>query len=134
MAPLLCAMLALTAGDSNPITTILTPKHGHGVPMIKQVTLAAAFAMTSLTAALAETPEERQACTDDAFRVCQQAIPDRDRVFACLVQNASQLSALCRNALAPYIVAEKPSKQPAQGKTKTTSKKNSRAPVSLSPE
>jgi hypothetical protein len=103
--------------------------------MIKQVTLAAAFAMTSLTAAFAETPEERQACTDDAFRVCQQAIPDRDRVFACLVQNASQVSALCRNALAPYIVAESPSKQPAKGKAKaTTGKKNSRGPVSLSPE
>jgi hypothetical protein len=102
--------------------------------MIKQVTLAAAFAMTSLTAAVAETPEERQACTDDAFKVCQQAVPDRDRVFACLVQNASQLSPLCRNALAPYIVAESPSKQPAKGKAKTTGKKSSRGPVSLSPQ
>jgi hypothetical protein len=80
--------------------------------MIKQVALALAFTITSV-AALAETPEERQACTDDAFRVCQQAIPDRDRVFACLVQNNTALSPLCRKALAPYLVTENP--PPAKG-------------------
>lgn len=100
--------------------------------MIKQVTLAAAFTLTSFVTGFAETPEERQACTDDAFRVCQEAIPDRDRVFACLIQNASVLSPLCRRALSPYIVAESPAKQAPKAKTK--GKKNSRGPVSLSPD
>jgi hypothetical protein len=100
--------------------------------MIKQVTLAAAFTLTSFATGFAETPEERQACTDDAFRVCQEAIPDRDRVFACLVQNASVLSPICRRALAPYIVAQTPTKQPTKGKTKA--KKNSRGPVDLTPD
>jgi hypothetical protein len=94
--------------------------------MIKQVALALAFTITSV-AAFAETPEERQACTDDAFRVCQQAIPDRDRVFVCLVQNSTALSPLCRKALAPYLVTE----APRNGKAKTTAKKATKGPVNL---
>ncbi len=99
--------------------------------MIKPVTLAAAFALTSFATAFAETPEERQACTDDAFRICQQAIPDQDRVFACLVANSSALSPLCRRALEPYIEARNPPK-PSKGKTKPA-KKVSKGPVSLTP-
>jgi len=102
--------------------------------MIKQVTLALAFTITSV-AALAETPEERQACTDDAFRVCQQAVPDRDRVFACLVQNSTALSPLCRKALAPYLVTENPPAakgKAAKGKGKALEgKKVTDRPVNL---
>src|SRR5262245_55833144 len=35
-------------------------------------------------AATAETQEEQQACMNDAFNVCGDAIPDRDRVAVCL--------------------------------------------------
>ena len=97
--------------------------------MIKQVALALAFTFTSI-AAFAETPEERQACTDDAFRVCQQAVPDRDRVFACLVQNHTALSPLCRKALAPYLVADTPSKGKAKAKS-NDGKKATKGPVNL---
>ena len=37
----------------------------------------------------------RQACTPDAMRLCQQAIPDESRVALCLVQNKRQLSPAC---------------------------------------
>jgi hypothetical protein len=42
------------------------------------------------------TPEEQQACSDDAFRLCSAEIPDVDRVTLCMVRNKSQLSPGCR--------------------------------------
>jgi hypothetical protein len=48
------------------------------------------------TASRAYTPEEQQACSDDAFRLCGPEIPDVDRVTACMVRNKSQLSPGCR--------------------------------------
>jgi hypothetical protein len=54
------------------------------------------------TTASAETPEERQACQDDAFRLCQALIPDRERVFACLVKNQRALNPICRKAIAQF--------------------------------
>jgi hypothetical protein len=47
-------------------------------------------------ASRAYTPEEQQACSDDAFRLCGPEIPDVDRVTACMVRNKSQLSPGCR--------------------------------------
>jgi hypothetical protein len=44
----------------------------------------------------AYTPEEQQACSGDAFRLCSTEIPDVDRVTACMVRNKSQLSPECR--------------------------------------
>jgi len=48
------------------------------------------------TAGRAYTPEEQQACSDDAFRLCSTEIPDVDRVTVCMVRNKSQLSPGCR--------------------------------------
>jgi hypothetical protein len=42
------------------------------------------------------TPEQQQACTDDAFRLCSADVPDVDRVTACMVRNKSQLTPGCR--------------------------------------
>jgi hypothetical protein len=100
--------------------------------MIKQATLAVAFTLTSFASAFAETPEERQACTDDAFRVCQDAIPDRDRVFACLIANSTALSPLCRHALEPYLVTQAPPRPTTKGKAKV-GKKVTKRPVNLAP-
>ena len=47
-------------------------------------------------ASQAYTQEEEQACSGDAFRLCGDAIPDVDRVTACMVRNKSQLSPGCR--------------------------------------
>jgi hypothetical protein len=44
----------------------------------------------------AYTPEQQQACTPDAFRLCSSEIPDVDRVTACMIRNKSQLSPGCR--------------------------------------
>jgi hypothetical protein len=49
--------------------------------------------------ARAETPEERQACTDDAFQHCGDAIPDRDRVYNCLVKKVRLISPACRKVI-----------------------------------
>ena len=52
-------------------------------------------AATAPLPAFAYTQAEAQACTPDAFRLCQQAIPDEGRVAACLLQNRRQLSHAC---------------------------------------
>jgi hypothetical protein len=44
----------------------------------------------------AYTPEQQQACSGDAFRICGSDIPDVDRVTACMIRNKSQLSPGCR--------------------------------------
>jgi hypothetical protein len=47
-------------------------------------------------ASQAYTPEQQQACTGDAFRLCSSDIPDVDRITACMIRNKSQLSPPCR--------------------------------------
>ena len=52
------------------------------------------------TAAVAEdrgTPEQRAACTPDAFRLCSNYIPDADKVESCLRQRKLDLSVACRS-------------------------------------
>ena len=56
---------------------------------------ALSFSMWS-AAARAHTPEQEQACSSDAFRLCSAAIPDVGRVTACMVAKKSQLSPACR--------------------------------------
>jgi hypothetical protein len=48
------------------------------------------------TAGHAYTPEQQQACTGDAFRLCSSDIPDVDRITVCMIRNKSQLSPACR--------------------------------------
>jgi hypothetical protein len=43
--------------------------------------------------------EEQNACFMDAQRICPETIPDRDRVYHCLVSNRTHLSKLCRVAI-----------------------------------
>ncbi len=38
----------------------------------------------------------------DAFSVCGHAIPDRDRVAACLAQNINRISMACRTVMQRY--------------------------------
>ena len=47
------------------------------------------------------TPEQEQACTGDAFRLCSSDIPDVNRVTACMVRNQAQLSPQCRAHFRP---------------------------------
>jgi hypothetical protein len=43
------------------------------------------------------TMEQQMACTPDVFRLCGAAIPDENRIVACLQANTLQLSAPCRS-------------------------------------
>jgi hypothetical protein len=64
-----------------------------------QFTLMSAMALSLLmwpAASRAYTPEEEQACSGDAFQLCNAEIPDVDRVTACMVRKQSQLSPGCR--------------------------------------
>jgi hypothetical protein len=74
--------------------------------MKKQIALAIVLALGAGTVALAETAEEQQACTNDAFQFCQNYIPDRNRVFTCLVENRNQISVACHTVMAPYFPPE----------------------------
>lgn len=46
--------------------------------------------------ASAGTAEEQAACQDDAFKFCNDAVPDEDKVKACLTKNRRKLSPACR--------------------------------------
>jgi hypothetical protein len=46
-------------------------------------------------ASLAYTPEEQQACTPDAMRLCSDFIPNVDAITACMIQKKAQLSPQC---------------------------------------
>ena len=53
---------------------------------------------------------------NDAFNVCGDAIPDRDRVAACLAHNIKRISAPCRTVMLRYPkpAATATSKPPAK--------------------
>ena len=46
--------------------------------------------------ARADEQSDQQACMGDAFSICGQFIPDRERVGACLFSNRSRISPACR--------------------------------------
>jgi hypothetical protein len=71
-------------------------------PMKAPIALTFALLAFAPVAASAESQEDQMACMNDAFNVCGYAIPDRDRVAACLVQNISRISGECRAVLARY--------------------------------
>jgi hypothetical protein len=76
----------------------------------------ALFALAPIPAA-AETQEEQQACMNDAFNICGHAIPDRDRVAACLAENLSRISSECRTVMLRYSKPEpvaRPRMRPAR--------------------
>jgi hypothetical protein len=70
----------------------------------------AILASATASSAPAETLEERQACTPDAQSLCFEEIPDRERVYECLVRKVSQLSPLCKKIISASI-APTPAKQ-----------------------
>jgi hypothetical protein len=65
---------------------------------VRAVCALAAMSAASMlpVAALAYTPEQQQACSGDAFRLCSSEIPDVDRVTACMVRNKARLSPQCQ--------------------------------------
>ena len=76
-----------------------------------KVRFALAFLVLASTpiAATAASQDDQMACMSDAFSICSHAIPDRDRVAACLAQNINRISPACRSVMARY---SKPTPQP----------------------
>jgi hypothetical protein len=86
--------------------------------------LATAFAVSMWPASgRAYTPEQEQACTSDAFRLCSSEIPDVDRVTACMVARKSQLSPPCRAQF-------RPDPEPVQARTAPAGKPMAIRPAS----
>jgi hypothetical protein len=54
------------------------------------------LALAAPAQAQQSTINPEQACKDDAFRFCNDLIPDRAKVGACLRRNARSLSRDCR--------------------------------------
>jgi hypothetical protein len=71
----------------------------------RALTLALVFGVPlgfSLPARAFEATEaQKEACTPDAFRLCSAAIPDADRVAACMDANVANLSPACRAVFQP---------------------------------
>lgn len=65
---------------------------------------------TAFRASAAETTEERLACTPDAQTLCADEIPDRERVYGCLVRKVNQLSPACKRIISSSIAPSKPKK------------------------
>jgi hypothetical protein len=84
------------------------------------------------TAAYAYTPEQQQACTPDAFRLCGDAIPDVDRVTACMIRKQSQLSPGCR----VYFHSPEPVAAPVRAARRPVriTPVSARRPVSVKPK
>ena len=63
---------------------------------------ASALLGISLSAANSQPPmAQRQACEQDAFRLCEQFIPNENLVKQCLIRNMGRLSPVCRSAFRP---------------------------------
>ena len=65
--------------------------------MRKLVWIAIPLALLASAPAFAQgTPEQRAACNDDAFKFCDDDVPDAIAVEKCLRAHMSALSAKCR--------------------------------------
>jgi len=83
--------------EQTPPAIVVTPSPKLECNVMRKLS-AVAFIIIMITApvpAIAYTQEDADACTPDAMRLCQNAIPDASRVALCLVQNKRQLSPAC---------------------------------------
>jgi hypothetical protein len=108
--------------NSLPVRCFQLSRHGGFMVAVQSRINRACFVLAmalsaSLLASTAQayTPEQQQACTPDAFRLCGDAIPDVDRVTACMIRKRSELSPACRAyfrspepVAAPVTMARRP--------------------------
>ena len=94
----------------------------------------ALVAFAASTSVFAYTPEQQQACTPDAMRLCGAYVPDVDRITACMIERKSQLSPECRRYFRPgpepeEMAADQPTdikpvaRKPSRAKAKAASGK-----------
>ena len=82
------------------------------------IALRAAWILSTTASAGAETLEEKQACIADAFQFCSGAIPDRDRVFTCLIANKDVISEACHSVITHYVPAHQKSSRKSMQQNK----------------
>ena len=90
--------------------------------------LAVTFVALAPIAASAHSQEEQEACMNDAFTFCGDAIPDRGRVAACLAAKKAQISVACRTVMSRYPVPGATAQNAAAPAPKATGK-----PLKLTP-
>src|ERR1700681_1760882 len=79
---------ALIAKEQFPTLIVFTPTPKLECNVMRKLSAIALVVMIMAPLpAIAYTQEDADACTPDAFRLCQQAIPDASRITLCLVQN-----------------------------------------------
>ena len=76
--------------------------------MKRPIIVAVVAALSGTTVGLAQAQEGQPGCMNDAFRLCQDAIPDHERVFQCLASHKDFLSAGCHAFMAPSLPIDKP--------------------------
>lgn len=52
--------------------------------------------------AIAQSQEGQQACEGDVYELCGDAIPDQDKIVACLRKRWSKVSKECRKVMVNY--------------------------------
>jgi hypothetical protein len=52
--------------------------------------------LPTLASAQGYTQQQEQMCSGDALRLCGDAVPDVDRITACMIAKRDQLSAGCK--------------------------------------
>jgi Cysteine rich repeat len=71
--------------------------------MLYRAALAFALLLPATTLPAAESQEERMACTPDAQNLCADEIPDREKVYSCLVKKVNDLSPACKKIISASI-------------------------------
>lgn len=66
--------------------------------MVKTALFAFALVLFGTAAQAQGTQEQRQACEQDYFRLCQDVGPDENQARRCLIRNMRRLSPACRSA------------------------------------
>jgi hypothetical protein len=62
----------------------------------------------SVTPASAQAANAAELCTPDVMRLCNEFVPDADRIVVCLKIKQRQLSAECLDALSPKARKRRP--------------------------
>jgi hypothetical protein len=83
-------------------------KHVSSLPIAGVAAALGLLWAVGLAAAASQgTPEQQQACSGDAQRLCGEFIPDASKTGACLARKRAQLSPACK---AVFSTPSKPKK------------------------
>jgi hypothetical protein len=76
------------------------------------LTLGSPLATPVSAFAQAHSSEDEAACTPDVLRLCQQYIPRRPEIIACLVANKSELGPACHEVFSRSAQKPQESRRP----------------------